>query len=156
MSNDHHPIKIPKIGLTFSRATMPQLGPTEPFLKQLDKHGVSYKHEEVHPHTLKASQSEFNHDAIRSLMSNPKKARSSVVISADDHVVDGHHRFIASYNLKQTQKVVRVNLPILDLIHLAKKFPTTTYKTVHDVKSVRGIMESIQTVVRERIKNTKY
>jgi len=152
----HHDIKLPKIGLTFSRAIMPQLGKTEDFLKQLDRHGIKYSHEKIHPKNLKASQSEFNYDAIRSLMTNPKKARSSVVISSDNHVVDGHHHFVASYNLDQEQKVIRVHLPILDLINLVKKFPTTTYKTVDDVKSVRGILESIKTSVREKIKNTKY
>lgn len=126
-------IKIPKIGLTFAREHMPQLGPQDQFLKKLKDAGIKYEHVSVDPGTLKASQMEFDHDAVRSIINNPKKVKSGVVISADGYILDGHHRWLAAYNKGVKIHAVRVHLPILELIRTVKSFSNTHYKSIHDV-----------------------
>lgn len=143
-------IKIPKIGLTFSRSMMPQLGPTYDFLNNLKKHNVKYDHVTVDPNELRSSQSEFNHDAIRSIMDEPKKTKSSIVISNDGYVLDGHHRWIADYNKGNHTKAIKVDLPILELIRKTKTFDNTQYK---DIKHVAPV---IKKVVMEYQEDRKY
>ena len=143
-------IKLPKIGLTFSRKLMPQLGPTEQFLKNLDKENIEYKNVSVNPGDLRASQSEFNLDAVRSIMNDPKKTKSSIVISKDNYILDGHHRWIADYNKGVKTKAIMVDLPILELMRIAKTFDTTTYKDVHSVGP------AIKKVVAEAVIARKY
>lgn len=129
-------IKIPPPGLTFSRKLMPQLGPREAFLENLDKEGIKHHKEMIDPHKLKSSQAEFDHDKIRALMTKTNTTKSAVVISNDNYVLDGHHRWLAYYNKKQKIDVIRVDLPILELIRLAKTFENTQYKDVKDVKQI--------------------
>lgn len=136
-------IKLPPVGLNFSRTDLPQLGTKEDFLANLQKHKVKFKHDSVDSHKLRSSQNEFNKDAIHSLMNDPHKAKSAIVISKDNYVVDGHHRWAANYNAGKKTNTVRVDLPVLELIRLAKTFPQTKYKDIKDVKS------SIKKVVKE-------
>ena len=93
-----HNIKIPPIGLTFSRDQMPQLGPKEGFLANLQKHKIKFHKVTIDSKDLKSSQGEFNKDAIASLMIDPKTSKSAIVISKDNYVLDGHHRWAANYN----------------------------------------------------------
>ena len=136
-------IKIPPIGLTYKRSEMPQLGATNDFLHQLQNHKVKFHYTNVDSKDLKASQGEFNKDKIHSIIHDPQKTKSSVVISKDNYVIDGHHRWAANYNTGKKTKAVKVHLPVLELLKLAKTFPTTKYKNIHQVK------ESVMKVVRE-------
>jgi hypothetical protein len=130
-------IEIPKIGMTFSRVLMPQLGPEDEFKKNLDKADVKYKEVSVNPKDLKASQSEFDLDKVSLMMIEPRQYKSGVIISNDNYILDGHHRWIVAFNKNQKLNVVKVDLPILELMRLAKTFENTTYKPIVEcVKSV--------------------
>jgi len=142
-------IILPPMGLNISRNMMPQLGHKEGFLSNLKKHGITYKNVHVQPKYLRASQGEFNHDTIHSLINDGEKgAKSAVVISKDNYVIDGHHRWIADFNKNKLTQAIRVDLPALELIKLAKTFKTTHYKDVTDinggsrnpVKIIKGIV----------------
>lgn len=134
-------IKIPQSGLNYSRKMMPQLGPLEAFLKNLDGHGIKHKIEIVDSHKLKASQGEFNKDIIANIMVAPKQVKSGVIISNDNYVLDGHHRWLAAYNKDEKIKVVRVDLPILELIRLVKSFDNTSYKCINSFRSVKNVIQ---------------
>ena len=141
----NHSIKIPPIGLTFSRDQMPQLGPKEDFLANLQRHKIKFHKATVDSKDLKSSQGEFNKDAIASLMVDTKTVKSAIVISKDNYVLDGHHRWAANYNNDEKTNAIQVDLPILELIRVAKTFPTTKYKDVQHVNS------SIKKVIKEFI-----
>lgn len=141
-------IKIPPIGLTFSRSDMPQLGARDDFLGQLQKHKIKFHNDIVDSNSLRSSQGEFNKDAIHSLINEPIKTKSNIVISKDNYVIDGHHRWAANYNMGKKTKAVRVDLPVLELIRLSKTFPTT-YRDIGAVKS------SIKKVVKD-VRNKKH
>lgn len=130
--HEEKPLKIPTNGLGFSRKNLPQLGPSDEFLSNIAKHGIKYKEVSVPSHKLKASQAEFQHDTIRQIMNNPRPTKSKVIISNDDHVLDGHHRWLANYNHGVNTQGVRVDMGIHDLIKLAKTFKNTTYKSITD------------------------
>jgi hypothetical protein len=131
-------IEIPKIGMTFSRILMPQLGLITDFKKNLDKENIEYEDVVVDPKDLKASQSEFDIEKIAHMMIEPKQYKSGVIISNDNYVLDGHHRWIVAYNKNQKISVIKVDLPILELMRIAKTFETTTYKPV--TECVRNVI----------------
>lgn len=133
-------ITIPKIGLTFSRILMPQLGNKQEFLKNLSLNNVSYDEKVVDPVDLRASQQEFDTDKIAVMMLEPFKSKSDIVISNDNYILDGHHRWIVALNKKQKLRVIQVDLPILELMRMAKSFENTTYKPI--VECVRNVIKS--------------
>lgn len=136
-------IEIPKIGMTFSRILMPQIGDLNDYLKKLKENDIHYKEEKVDPKSLKATQSEFNTEKIAQIMIEPNmSSKGGVIVSNDDYVLDGHHRWIACYNKNTSLKIIRVDLPILELMRISKTFDTIGHKSV---------VESVKSVIREHI-----
>lgn len=133
-------IKTPPIGLTYSRANMPQLGPIDQFLEKLRAKGVKYKHVKVNSRDLKASQSEFNLDSVRSIINDPRPTKSAVVISSDNYIADGHHRVCANLTRGVMTKAIRVELPVLELLRLVKTFDTTQYRDLDHVRTIRSVV----------------
>jgi len=73
---------------------------------------------------LKPSQKEINRERIDDLIDNEnilKKVLVPLVISGDNYVVDGHHRW-AAYRLKKPNKslpVVEIDAPIKDVLGIS-------------------------------------
>lgn len=141
-------IKIPKIGY-FPRDRMPQVGPKDKFLDNLKKHDIKYHEVETDSSKLKPLQSEFNKDIVKSIIEQPRKAQSTVIISKEKHILDGHHRWLANYNIGKDTNAIQVDLPTVELIKFIKSLKTTTYKNIHHV-------DSIKRVVREHWEERKY
>lgn len=116
-------LTVPAIGQTFSRDLMPQIGPEsiKDFQKYLKSHGIGYNMAELPTGSLKATQSEFDGNKIMQLMGN--KTKEAIITSNDDHVLDGHHRWLAKHNNGETSiRSCQVDLPILDLVKVAKDY----------------------------------
>lgn len=111
------------IGLTLSRDLMPQIKDTKKFIKHLKTQGVEYKKKKIDPNTLKASQSEFDDKKIAKLTKSASD--KPIITSKDNHVADGHHRWIADKISDRKTSAYQVNLPILDLLHVAKHYEKT-------------------------------
>jgi len=123
------PLIMPKPG-RFTRKELPQLGPSDEFLANIRKHGIKYKEGSFESHKLMASQSEFHPHKIRAIMKDPKPSKTKVIISKDDHILDGHHRWIVNLNRGTNTRGVQVDLPIIDLIALSKTFENSSYKDI--------------------------
>lgn len=116
-------LTVPAIGQTFSRDLMPQIGPEsiKDFQKYLKAHGIGYNMAEMPTGSLKATQSEFDGGKILELMGT--KNKDPIITSKDDHVLDGHHRWLAKHNNGKTSiRSCQVDLPILDLVRVAKEY----------------------------------
>lgn len=144
-------VVIPHDGsLGISRSQLPQLGPKEDFLKELNRLGIKYHTENIDPRKLKASQGEFNKDIIKSIMDNPGPIKSGIIVSKDGYVLDGHHRWIAAWNKKEKMQCIRVDMLILDLISLVKRFSGTKYRNIEDFANKnRPIMQTIKRTIKE-------
>jgi len=140
-------IEIPKIGMTFSRDLMPQINDKNKFIKNIRESGVSFKEEKIDPKNLKSTQSEFDMEKITSMMFEPSLNKYVIIVSNDNYVLDGHHRWIVAYNKNQKIKAIRVDLPILELMRLAKTFEDKSYKP---------IVENVKNVIRNTLKQRKY
>lgn len=140
-------IDIPKSGMAFARILMPQIGDIESFKANLKKENVPFKETKVHPKELKATQQEFNKDKVAEMMLDPNTKKSKVIISNDNYILDGHHRWIVAHNKKQKLDAIKVDLPILELMRTAKSFEDTTYKPV---------TECVINVIKESLSRRNY
>lgn len=142
-------IEIPKIGMTFSRALMPQIKSSEMqgFLAHLKDNGISYTSTKLPVAELRATQSEFDLTKVDQMMN--QKNIGKIVVSNDGYVMDGHHRWLADYNTNKNSRIasVVVDLPILELLRLAKEYEGVVYKP---------LTETIFGVVKESVRNAKY
>lgn len=112
------------IGQTLSRGLMPQIDNTSGFLKYLKSKDIDYSKGIVPTHDLKSTQSEFDPSKIIHLMASDKD-KGSIVVASDKHVLDGHHRWVADHATSGKTKAVTVDLPILDLLRVAREYCST-------------------------------
>ena len=112
--------------LSFARATLPQIRDQQEFLDHIRLIGSDYDVGMVPAGNLKATQLDgFDDEKIRALRG--KKDVDPVIISSDDFILDGHHRWLArKFDDKEVQ-VIRVYLPILELIRVAMDFYKIDY-----------------------------
>lgn len=126
----------PKNSLGITRSEMPQIpsAALPEFLSQLKSKGVSVKPGERKVGELKPTQAELNTEQMETLGKKlpPEKLRSAVMISSDDYILDGHHRWgeLLRQDPNNTIKVNQVNLPIRELLKEANNFEGVTYKDV--------------------------
>jgi len=140
---DVEPIKKPhpRDTLGVKRADMPQVHRDHypELIQYLADHGNTFTKQEVHATELKPVQSEFSDEGVRKMMktggrpSDSKgKDKKPLIVSADNYIVDGHHRWLAAYNLDEMVPIMRSTLPIKTLFQLVKDFRHTTYKDIHE------------------------
>jgi hypothetical protein len=120
-------IEIPKSkNLGFKRKEMPQVeGKNVPkFLEYLKKNGVRYTEKMVDSKKLKATQNQFNQEKIQSMIDGiDKKNQHAIMVSKDGFVIDGHHRWLAHYNLGRKILVAEIDLKIDDALDMMHEFP---------------------------------
>lgn len=125
----------PKDTMGVKRLLMPQVATKdyEELFKYLKDNGATFIKDTVPARTLKATQSEFSDQGVeKQIKKNLKdKVRKSIIVSSDDYVIDGHHRWLVALNTNQDLDIIRVNIPGNALLSLIKEFPKTTYKDVY-------------------------
>lgn len=143
-------IEIPKIGMTFSRALMPQIDSDklDDYLSYLKEKNIEYTKQKLPTKELKATQMEFDTDKVCEMMQSPS-GNKPIIVSSDGYILDGHHRWLADYNKNKdsSSKVVVVNLPILELMRISKYFNNVEH---------RPLVESIKSVVRKALRERMY
>ena len=126
--------------LGIARADMPQI-PTnkkEEFLSLLESRGVKVAREEVKASELKPIQAEISGTTSGQIMvrmitdREPAEMQSfvgqAIVVSKDNYVIDGHHRWAASVALElagegsRKMKILKVDMPHEQLIGVTKKW----------------------------------
>lgn len=136
-------IDIPNIGQVFSRDLLPQIDNHNEFLDYLKNNGIKYSQRFVDSDKLKSSQMEFDDDKIYALMN--KDGQRRIIISNDNYVLDGHHRWLAVHNSENRKlNAFIIDLPILELIRIAKEFVASKKPLFEDMthKEFLPIMNS--------------
>ncbi len=111
--------------LKVPRAEMPQVksehrGALVNFLKA---RGIGAKAMLVNPSELKPTQAEFSPGKVEKARSFEGSDRP-ILISADGHVVDGHHQWVAALDEKQPIPVIRLDAPVDTILADMKEFPS--------------------------------
>ena len=112
--------------LNIPRAEMPQIkaehrGAMVNFMKA---RGIEHSTEEVPADSLKPTQAEFSPAKVKKALGFEGGDRS-ILVSSDNHVLDGHHQWLTKREKGEPIKVIRLNAPIKELIKLAHEFPSS-------------------------------
>ena len=139
-------------GMGLSRMELPQIKSTDvpEFIDWLDEKGVDSVRTSMEVGELTPIQKEINLEKTDSMAMKHEQGEidlstgKPVMVSSDEHLVDGHHRWYALRELNPNNRldVVMIDAPILDLISLMKQFPKTSYKKPVDEMSIEPVNES--------------
>jgi hypothetical protein len=111
------------IGQTYDRELMPQITDPKAFIEHLRTQNIPFDRRKIDSNTLKATQLNFDMSKVHSLLGS--KDSNPIFISRDNHILDGHHRWLANYYSGKPTDCHVVDLPILELMRVAKEHINT-------------------------------
>ena len=139
-------------GMGVSRMELPQIKSTDvpEFIDWLESKGVDSIKTSMEVGELTPVQKEINLEKTDSMAAKHEAGEidlstgKPVMVSSDEYLVDGHHRWYALRELNPSNKLdaVMIDSPILELISLMKEFPKTSYKRPVDELTVEALDES--------------
>jgi hypothetical protein len=104
------------------RKLMPQIYDAKKFAKVVKRRfGVKTRRASKAPRNLKPSQNEINGEIVNKIIKTGKKHNNPLVISEDNFIVDGHHRWAAAKKTKPNKPVpvMVIKAPINDALGVA-------------------------------------
>lgn len=132
-------IMVPVGNYGIPRSSMPQIDSdlVPDFMEYLEDNEVELSFTKIRAHQLSLTQSEVNKMKVWKLMKIARKKKlNRIFVSRDGYVLDGSHRMVAALNVDRNYpvSVILVNLPILKLVKLAKRFNGVRFRNVSDAK----------------------
>ncbi len=122
--------------LGIPRRNMPQIKKKhfEKFIEFLKEEGVEVKEVKISPLKLKPTQNEFNMGKVQLMGPDKEKLKKPLLVSSDNYILDGHHKWLANLNLDEKKDVscIKVNLKAKDFLDKAKEFDKVRYKDIND------------------------
>jgi hypothetical protein len=139
--------------LNVPRDEMPQVKSTDmnDFRGWLSEQGVDSSEELIPVKSLKAIQSEINIEKVSGMLKakSIKELSTSkpVLITADNFLIDGHHRWFALRVDNQRGNkisVIRAHVNVKELLELAHDYPKVSYKSnVEENKIFEAVLQKI-------------
>ena len=137
----HEKIEVPSKAETLGvpRREMPQIDKKHmsKFIQDLAARGIKVKDETVHPDTLSATQGQFDKGKIAGITADIEKngtdGHHPIIVSKDDRVMDGHHRWLAHANADKHIKICRVNKPAEDLLQIMHDHPKSYTEKLYEM-----------------------
>jgi hypothetical protein len=116
--------------LNIPRSEMPQIKAEHrgAMVNFLNARGISHDQETVPASSLKPTQQEFSEAKVKQA-SEFKGGNRSILVSSDNHVLDGHHQWLAKREANEPVDVIRLNAPIAQLLDDVKEFPSSTVES---------------------------
>ena len=122
--------KICKGNLGIVRRKMPQFDGKvlKEFLKHLKKKKVKVSRKKsINVGGLKATQNQINGDFVNTLCKTSAKKRNKflkdpIIISKNNYIVDGHHRWATAKTCGRKISAVKIDLDFKKIYKLSKKF----------------------------------
>jgi len=113
--------------LNIPRAEMPQIKAEHrgAMVNFLNARGIDHEEQLVPADELKPTQKEFSRSKVAKAK-NFEGGSRSILVSSDDHVLDGHHQWLASLDKGEEVRVIRLDAPIKKLLDAAHEFPSST------------------------------
>ena len=112
--------------LNIPRDDMPQIKAENrgAMVNFLGARNIASEEETVPSASLKPTQAEFSKQKVLKAK-NYKGGDRAILVSADSHVVDGHHQWLASRDKGENIRIIRLDAPIREIIELVKEMPST-------------------------------
>lgn len=119
-----------------ARGDMPQVKSSDydELLAFLKSEGIRMKREKVKADTLKATQRNFNKDKIASAAQNYNELHKAkpIIVSADNYIIDGHHRWLGAVNVGGDITIYRSNVKVNELLDAIRNFPKSFTKNINE------------------------
>lgn len=131
--------------LGIPRAEMPQIkGDHRGALIQfLQGRGINHETVEMPASELKPTQNEFSTKKVANWTEKREGVDRSVLASSDGYILDGHHQWVAALAAGETEKVIRFDVPIQELLAAVREFPS--------VKKSEGAPQKSREAVRREV-----
>nr|WP_315245979.1 PLxRFG domain-containing protein [uncultured Albidiferax sp.] len=112
------------------RADMPQIKAEHrgAMVNFLNARGIAHEQVEIPAGDLKPTQAEFSPAKVE-LAKAFEGGDRSILVSADGHVLDGHHQWLAKMDAGEPVKAIRLDAPIGKLLEQVKEFPSAEAAT---------------------------
>ncbi len=112
------------------RITMPQIIAKKlpEFLAELREDTTKTRRKTLDPATLKPTQDKLDTAKVKRIQGNPEALKKPIVVSKDQFIVDGHHRWAACKALGQKVPCIVVDLSKDDLLAAARDFEGAEYR----------------------------
>lgn len=123
--------------LKIDRKDMPQIDGkhVKDFLSYLNKQNIDATSKKVDPEKLKATQHQFHKAKVQSLIDYIESGNydnKRIIVSKDNYVMDGHHRWLAHKNAGRDIDVYQVNANAKDLIKLMHEYPKSYTEKLYE------------------------
>ncbi len=113
------------------RKELPNIIDTDEFLDDLKKASINAVEDYALTQSLKPTQSDFNDKKINNMI-NDGRVNKPIIISNDNYIVDGHHRYHARDGIDGTVAVLRIDLSYDNLFNFLQDKPYVKYKDLHE------------------------
>lgn len=132
---------IPNTGLGLKRDELPQIPSNSKdfFLFLKEKCGVLTQKQKICANELAPSQDEFNIEKVKSIIDTKSINGDPIIVSNDNYVLDGHHRWLAAINVLPSTELdcIVCDCDIFNLYHFAKDYNKVQFKSVDEFKVLR-------------------
>lgn len=123
-----------------ARKDMPQIDDMDKFVKDIKDNGFKITSKKVDPKTLKPTQNEFNDEKVKGMIATGKYKNKTIVVTKDNYILDGHHRWKAHLEVGEQQPIIQINMSFEDLFDFVEGKPYIKYKKIHETVSVSNYM----------------
>lgn len=123
----------PKASLGIPRKKMPQLKSNEypELIAFMRKNGIGHRRVSVSPKDLKPVQKEFSDHGVTKAI-DLQTHKKEIIISQDNYVIDGNHRWLAALNTKQESlDAIQFNGDVKKVMNTIVLFHGVTYKDIY-------------------------
>lgn len=113
------------------RAEMPQIRAEHrgALANFLSARGIVSTEETVPANSLRPTQREFSEQRVQAAKDREGGDRA-ILVSADGHVVDGHHQWMVRVDTGEDVRVIRLDAPIDQVLEAAHEFPSSETDTL--------------------------
>lgn len=116
------------------RKNLPQIANFESFMKDIYTNNITMFNDKVQTNTLKPTQNEFNNDKVQKMVAAKSYNTKSIIVSKDNYIVDGHHRWKAADEDKQPINIIRLDKEYSDIIEFLEDKDYIENKAIHENK----------------------
>jgi N12 class adenine-specific DNA methylase len=111
--------------LDIPREQMPQIKAEHrgPMVNFLNARGISHEEVTVPAHALKPSQTEFSPAKVQQAKEYEGGDRA-ILIDQNNHVVDGHHQYVAAHDRGQSVRAIKLNAPVEEISKQLRDMPS--------------------------------
>lgn len=119
---------------TYKRHELPNIVDKKKFIEDICKHSKILIHQVLDPKTLEPSQNEFNKEKINDMVQNKSYNNEPIIVTYDNVILDGHHRWKASIKNKSKINSYILSDTFNELVDFVKDKDYVMYKKINEDK----------------------